>query len=105
MRGLAELEHHEVGDVHDVVDGTNADGLDFRAQPIGTRSDFATGDLACGIKRTFLWPPAFLWFGHPSCCPTKAEISRANPKWLSKSPRFGVISTSRIMSLGKRSAI
>src|SRR5207245_9246909 len=34
-----------------------------------------------------------------------AAISRARPKWLSKSPRFGVISTSRIVSLGKRSDI
>ena len=30
-----------------------------------------------------------------------AAISRAKPKWLSRSPRFGVISTSRIVSLGK----
>ena len=35
----------------------------------------------------------------------RAAISRASPKWLSKSPRFGVISTSRMVSLGKRSLI
>jgi hypothetical protein len=34
-----------------------------------------------------------------------AAISRARPKWLSKSPRFGVISTSRIVSLGNKSEI
>src|SRR5438132_2324080 len=34
-----------------------------------------------------------------------AAISRASPKWLSKSPRFGVISTSRMVSAGKRSLI
>src|SRR6266404_5108905 len=34
-----------------------------------------------------------------------AAISRARPKWLSKSPRFGVISTSRMVSLGKRLAM
>ncbi len=34
-----------------------------------------------------------------------AAISRASPKWLSKSPRLGVISTSRMVSPGKRSLI
>src|SRR5205085_11035872 len=37
--------------------------------------------------------------------PTNAAISLAKPKWLSKSPRFGVISTSRIVSSGKSDAI
>src|SRR5205814_10650246 len=40
-----------------------------------------------------------------SFLPVNAAISRAKPKWLSKSPRFGVISTSRIVSAGKRSLI
>src|SRR5581483_5055980 len=31
-----------------------------------------------------------------------AAISRARPKWLSKSPRLGVISTSKVVSGGKR---
>src|SRR5258706_12894108 len=37
--------------------------------------------------------------------PVSAAISRARPKWLNRSPRFGVISTSRIVSAGKRSAM
>ena len=37
--------------------------------------------------------------------PVSAAISRARPKWLSRSPRFGVISTSRIVSLGNKSEI
>src|SRR5437667_8291251 len=37
-----------------------------------------------------------------SLVPVSAAISRARPKRLSKSPRLGVISTSRIVSLGKR---
>ena len=45
-----------------------------------------------------LWQPERLLLLQSS-----AEISRASPKWLSKSPRFGVISTSRIVSAGKRS--
>jgi hypothetical protein len=40
-----------------------------------------------------------------SFLPVNAAISRARPKWLSRSPRFGVISTSRILSAGKRSPI
>src|SRR5207253_10817459 len=40
-----------------------------------------------------------------SFLPVSAAISRARPKWLSRSPRFGVISTSRIVSAGKRSLI
>src|SRR5207247_251022 len=37
--------------------------------------------------------------------PVSAAISRARPKWLSRSPRFGVISTSRIGTAGKRSLV
>src|SRR5207247_2990888 len=40
-----------------------------------------------------------------SFLPVSAAISRARPKWLSRSPRFGVISTSRIVSSGQRSQI
>jgi hypothetical protein len=43
--------------------------------------------------------------GEGAAAPVSAAISRARPKWLSRSPRFGVISTSRIVSAGKRSAI
>src|SRR5439155_22481656 len=37
--------------------------------------------------------------------PVSAAISRARPKWLRRSPRFGVISTSRMVSVRKRSAM
>ena len=53
MRRLAELEHHEVGNVDDVVDRTNADALDLRTQPLRTRPDFHIVDLARGEKWTF----------------------------------------------------
>ena len=43
--------------------------------------------------------------GSRNFLPVSAAISRANPKWLSRSPRLGVISTSRIVSAGKRSPI
>src|SRR5262249_46869770 len=50
---LAELEHHKVGDVDNVVDRTNTDALDFRPQPLWTRADMDSLDLARGKKRTF----------------------------------------------------
>ncbi len=55
-------------------------------------------------------PPAVFPAGRRCACPTillfvSAAISRASPKWLSKSPRLGVISTSRIVSLGNKSEI
>src|SRR5437868_6750569 len=37
--------------------------------------------------------------------PVSAAISLAKPKWLSRSPRFGVISTSKIVSSGNNDAI
>ena len=43
--------------------------------------------------------------GNRSGRPRRAAISRARPKWLNRSPRLGVISTSRIASAGKMSAI
>ena len=54
--------------------------------------DFLMSILASrGVDFSFLW--------------VSAAISRASPKWLSRSPRLGVISTSRIVSPGKRSAM
>src|SRR5207253_8724346 len=44
VRRLSEFEHHEVRDVNDVVDRTNASALNFRAQPLRTRSDFHVVD-------------------------------------------------------------
>src|SRR5204862_7791432 len=50
---LSELEHHEVGDVDDVVDRTNADAFDLGAQPLRAGPDFHIVDLASGEKWTF----------------------------------------------------
>ena len=55
-------------------------------------------------------PPAIFPNGKRSACSAilwllSAAISRARPKWLSKSPRLGVISTSRIVSAGNKSPI
>ena len=46
MRGLSELEHHQVGNVDDVVDRTNTDALDLRADPLRARADFYVIDLS-----------------------------------------------------------
>src|SRR6266851_8687919 len=35
--GLTKFEHHEVGDINDVIDRTNPNALDFGAQPLRTR--------------------------------------------------------------------
>src|SRR3954466_14540588 len=43
--------------------------------------------------------------GEGAAAPVSAAISRAKPKWLSRSPRFGVISTSKIVSSGNNDAI
>src|SRR5260370_40039947 len=53
MRRLAELEHHKVGNVDNVVDRTNADALDLLAQPLRARPDRHVVDLADGGKGTF----------------------------------------------------
>src|SRR5260370_36701059 len=53
MRRLAELEHHEIRDVDDVVDRANTDAFDSCAQPLRAGSDFHIVDLAGGVKRTF----------------------------------------------------
>ena len=54
VSGLAQLEHHEIRDIDDVIDGTNADAFDFRAQPIGTWPDLHVFNSAGGIKWTFV---------------------------------------------------
>ena len=119
VRRLPELEHHEIRDVDDVVDRAQPDGLQFRAQPVRARTDCDVFDPARGIKRAFvrrgdLNACSFAGSGALACrrlvgnrsgCPASAAISRARPKWLSKSPRFGVISTSRIVSAGKSEPI
>ena len=51
---LAELEHHEIGDVDDVVDRAKPDRFQFRAQPIRARADFDVLDPARGIERAFV---------------------------------------------------
>src|SRR5260370_11537361 len=53
MRRLAELEHHEVRDVDDVVDRANTDAFDSCAQPLRAGPDFHIVDLVGGEKRTF----------------------------------------------------
>ncbi len=50
MRWLAELEHHKVGNVDDVVDRANPDAFNFRAQPGWTWPDFHVVDLTRGIE-------------------------------------------------------
>src|SRR6266508_3616816 len=40
VRWLAEFQHHEIRNVDDVVDGTNANALDFRTQPLRARTHF-----------------------------------------------------------------
>src|SRR6266478_5589710 len=52
MRRLAELEHHEVRDIDDVVDRANTDAFDSCAQPLRAGFDFHIVDLAGGKKRT-----------------------------------------------------
>jgi len=43
--GCPSIEHHEVGNVDDVVDGANADALDLRAQPCGLGPTFTLSIL------------------------------------------------------------
>ena len=52
MCRLAELEHHEVRDIDDIIDRTDLNALNSRAQPIGTRPNRYIVDLPGGVKRT-----------------------------------------------------
>jgi len=54
MQRLAELEHHEIRHVHHVVDRSQADRLDPRPQPGGTRPDLDARNPPQRIKRTRL---------------------------------------------------
>jgi hypothetical protein len=56
MRRLAELQHHEIRDVDDVVDRANADALNFRAQPLRAGTDFYIVDFAQREEWTFAVP-------------------------------------------------
>ena len=51
MQRLADFEHHEIRDVDDVVDRTQPDGFQFRAQPVRARPDLDVLDAARGIER------------------------------------------------------
>ena len=50
VRRLAELEHHEIGDIDDTVDRANPDSFQFRAQPIRTGRRLDLFDPARRIK-------------------------------------------------------
>ena len=51
---LAELEHHEIGNVDDIIDRANTDALDFGAQPLRTGADMDSLDPARGKERTLV---------------------------------------------------
>jgi hypothetical protein len=51
MQRLAHLHHDVVRDVHDVVDGTQADAFEATAQPLRAGADFDAFDDAGGVKR------------------------------------------------------
>ena len=40
MQRLAHFEHHEIGDIDDVVDGPQSHRVEFQLQPPGTGPDF-----------------------------------------------------------------
>ena len=48
MRRLAELEHHKVRDVDDVINRADPSALDLGAQPLRARPDLYIIDLARG---------------------------------------------------------
>src|SRR5262249_22059492 len=45
MRRLTQLQHHEIGNVDDVVDGANPDALNLHAQPLRARTHSHLLDL------------------------------------------------------------
>ena len=49
MKRLAHLEHHVVGDIHDVVDRTKTDGLETLTKPVGAGSDLDAFDDTSGV--------------------------------------------------------
>ena len=50
MKRLSRLEHHEIGDVDDVVDRTQSDGFKTLAEPLGTGGDLHTVDAADAVE-------------------------------------------------------
>ena len=112
VQRLADLQHHVIRDVHDVVDAADADFLQRVPQPIRARRRLSRLDDARGVARAKfgifnahgdqVWlavsldtalresqRPASL-----SGLPVSALISRAIPMTLFRSGRFGVISRS-----------
>src|SRR6185312_12096016 len=51
VQRLADFHHHEIGDVHDVVDAADADFFQRGAQPIGAGADLHAFDDARGVAR------------------------------------------------------
>ena len=49
VQGLAQRHHHVVGDVHDVVDGTQTNNAQLVLQPFGRLLYLAVGDADTGI--------------------------------------------------------
>ena len=49
VHGLAILQHDIVGDIHNVVDGTDAVGSQTLTHPLGGRTDLDIGNHPCGV--------------------------------------------------------
>ena len=50
MERLCRLEHHEVGDIDDIVDGAEADRLETLAKPIGAGADLHPIDATDAVE-------------------------------------------------------
>ena len=116
MERLADLPHHVVRRVHGGADGLAADRGEAGADPFGRRR--AAGDAgddagaeATAEARDFDGDGGEVRGGgrrpHPfplpggegeEASPAIAAISRARPRWLMTSGRFGVISTSKTVA-------
>ena len=57
VHGVAGLQHHKVGDIHDVVDASHAGGMQIGAQPQRRGGDAHILDDAPGIARAQVFIP------------------------------------------------
>ena len=50
MERLRRLEHHEVGDIDDIVDGSQPNGLQTLSEPLGARANLHSVDTANAVE-------------------------------------------------------
>ena len=113
VQRLSSLDHDVVGDVDDVIDRAQADGVQAVLHPVRRWADanlrhhpscIAPAQIRIGNAHGDLLGAGSALLPHvarrrDSFAPVSAAISRATPRMLSQSPRFGVRASSSTVSV------